>query len=350
MTHFPRRLFLGCLLTCLVGTVSGCGGGQKATLADSFKHARAIKRQAALQQSGLSKYLAGIDDNARLLYVAMVDGQSQIHSIKPDGTEVAQLTRDPGYKVRPVWNLPHTQVAFYQYPDDRPLGDVVSLMVMQADGSGVRAVVSGKRIDAKRLRAAWKPDSTVLYVQELDFPTILYGYDVASGTQVETIRLPKNSFLTELQSISPDMTYLGGTGPAKQDNVMHVGTIKRDGKGETDLMRPFQKGSFQLGTVVWSYDSQLVAFEVDKILIVMSRAFSLGFEAYSITPQDFTGELSCPTFSPSGTQVACIMGLTHEGQVGSGDQSVTTDVWIMNVNGTHQRRLTQDGTCFDPSW
>lgn len=350
MPHIPRRLFLGWVLASLAWTVSGCGGGQKATLADSMKHARAIKRQALLQQSGLSKYLAGVDDTARLLYVAMADGQAQIHSVQPDGTGVTQLTREPGYKTKPVWNLPHTQIAFYQYPDDRPLGDTVSIMVMQADGSGLRAVVSGKRIDARRLRAVWKPDSTVLFVQERDFPTILYGYDVATGQQAETIRLPKSSFLTEVHSISPDMTFLGGTGPAKQDNVMHVGTVKRDGKPETDLMRPFQKGSYQLGTVVWSYDGQLVAFEVDKIIIVMSKVFSLGFEAYTITPQDFSGELSNPSFSPSGAQVACIMGVTHEGQVGSGDQSVSTDVWVMNVNGTRQRRLTQDGTCFDPAW
>jgi Tol biopolymer transport system component len=350
MKHIPRRLLLGWVIASLAWGISACSPGKQSTLADSLKHARAIRRQAAMQRSGISQYLAGVDDTARLLYVAMVDGQSQIHSIKPDGSGVTQLTRDPGYKGRPMWNLPHSQIAFFQYPDDRPLGDTVSLMVMQADGSGARAVVSGKRIDARRLRASWKPDSTVLYVQELDFPTILYGYDVATGQQVETIRLPKSSFLTEVHSLSPDMTFLAGTGPAKQDNVMHVGTIKRDGKSETDLMRPFSKGNYQLGTVVWSYDSQLVAFEVDKIIIIMSRSFNLEFEAHTITPQDFSGELSGPAFSPSGDQIACIMGLTHEGQVGSGDQTVATDVWIMNVNGTHQRRLTQDGSCFDPAW
>ncbi|MEW6516948.1 MAG: hypothetical protein AB1439_08595 [candidate division FCPU426 bacterium] len=351
MTNLLRRLLVGWMLAGLAWSLSACNPMQEGSYtAERFKKARAIKRQAELQRSGLSKYLAGVDDTARILYVAMAGGQAQIFSIKPDGTDIVQLTRDAGYKTRPVWNLQHTQIVFYQYPDDRPLGDEVSLMVMQADGSGARAVVSGKRIDARRLRACWKPDNTVLYVQEIDFPSILYGYDVATGSQVETIRLPKNSFLTEVHSLSPDLSYLGGSGPAKKDNVLHVGTIRRDGKMETDLMRPFQKGSFHLGSIVWSYDGQLVAFELDKIIIVMSKSFGLDLQVYTVVPQDFSGELSCPSFSPSCNQIACIMGVTHEGQVGSGDQAVASDVWIMSINGTRQRRLTQNGTCFDPAW
>ncbi|MCD4813074.1 hypothetical protein K8S19_05225 [bacterium] len=311
---------------------------------------REKKRELSMKQSGMSKYLEGIDDTALIVFVSVVDDYTQIHTITPAGEDMKQLTDTLEYKCRPVWNLEHTKIAFFQYDSDSPIGDKIALIAMNADGTEIKSVAKDKKIKARDMRLSWKPDSSVLYVQEKDFPTILYGYDVQTGLQRETIRLPKNSFMTEVHSLSPDMQYLAGSGPSKHDNVSHIGNIRKDGKLETDLMKPFNQVPYHLGTVVWAYDSHLVAFELDKIIMVMSKRFSLDFEAYPLTPQDFAAELSGPAFSPSGKKMACIMEKVSEGNVGSGDQEVSSDVWVMNLDGTRQRKITKTGSCFDPHW
>jgi len=343
--HIGVIALVFCFNILLAGCTQTSGAFKK-----RLKKVREIKRQAYLKRTGIAQQMEGVDDNARIVFVAIVDGKAQIHTIQPDGENILQLTNDPGYKCRPAWNLSHTMIAYFRYPEDQPIGDKVSIVVMNADGSEARAVVTDKKIKARKMRISWKPDSSVFYVQELDFPTILYGYDVKTGVQVETIRLPRNSFMTEVHSISPDMRYLAGAGPSKHDNVMHIGTIRRDGKMETDLMKPFQQVPYHLGTVVWSYDGSLVAFELDKIIMVMSKRFSIDFEVYPLTPQDFAAELSGPAFSPTAKFMACIMEKTSEGNVGSGDQTVSSDVWVMNIDGTRQRQITHTGSCFDPHW
>ncbi len=349
---FTRSSLLVAVLCLAAPTILGLAGCSRPAggMADRMSKVRAMQRQAMMKKSGMAQYLAGVDDNSPIVFVAIVEGLTQIYTVRPDGENFRQLTREPGYKTRPVWNLAHSRIAYFRYPEDTPMGDSVSIVVMHDDGSSPKVLAQNKKIDARKIRMSWKPDGSVLYVQELDFPTILYGYTVDTGTQVETIRLPKNSFMTEIHSISPDMTYLAGAGPSQHDNIIHIGTIRRDGKKETDLMQPFHQIPYHLGTVVWAYHSQLVAFELDKIIMVMSKSFSLQFEAYPLTPQDFAGELSGPAFSPSGRQVACIMETTSEGNIGSGDQSVSSDVWLMNVNGTKQRKITHTGSCFDPHW
>ncbi|MBN1594945.1 hypothetical protein JW933_03370 [candidate division FCPU426 bacterium] len=339
------------LLMCWGGVfIAGCQPGQGG-FRDRMRTVRKAKRQQMMKKLGIAKHLEGVDDASRIVFVAMVNGQAQIHTIQPDGEGQKQVTDTPGYKCRPAWNLPHDKIAFFQYHDSQPMGDVVSVMAVNADGSHLHAVVKEKRIKAGKMRISWKPDSSVVYFQEMDFPTILYGYEVETGRQVETIRLPKNSFMTEVHSLSPDMFFLAGAGPSENDNVMHIGTIRRDGTMETDLMKPFQQQvSYHLGAVVWNYDGSLVAFEVDKIIIVMSKRFSIDFEVHSLTPQDFSAELSGPAFSPTAKYMACIMEKAREGSVGSGDQMVASDVYVMNIDGTGQRQITHTGSCFDPHW
>jgi hypothetical protein len=39
-----------------------------------------------------------------------------------------------------------------------------------------------------------------------------------------------------------------------------------------------------------------------------------------------------------------------EGNVGSGDREVKSDLWIVGIDGTKPHPLTTTGANFDPSW
>ncbi len=303
----------------------------------------------AQAESGASKAEAE-DDTAHIVYVSMTAGQAQIHTINPQGGELLRVTGDQGYKCRPTWSPDHKHIAFFYYETDRPVGHAVSVKVIPADGSDLRTMVSHKRIDTRKARISWRPDGEVVYFQEKDFPGILFGYQVATGKPIETIRIPKDRFLTEIHTLSPNMEYIAGAGREPKTGIMHIGTIHRDGTRETDLLKPFGSIPLHVGTAVWSYDSQWVAFKYDTVIIVMSREFRPGFKAYHLASQSIGAQLSEPAFSPSGELIVCIKEQVRKEIAGTGDQEVISDAWVMKIDGTGQRQITHTGSCFDPHW
>jgi hypothetical protein len=348
------------LAAALAGCTAATGQGQARATAvpgvgETFRAMKdALKNEGGHVSSGeVDRYLKGVDDTARIVYVGTVRGQTQLFSIQPDGQKEVQLTDTETYKCRPAWSLDHTQIAFFQYAQDRPVGDVVSVIVIDADGSNPREIIASKRIDTKKTRIGWKPDGSVIYVQEKDFPSVLFGYALATGQQVDTVRLPKDSFIKEAQTLSPDLEMIAGMGPDKKTGLMHMGAVKRAGGNFSDLdfMTYFQAMPFHLGTVAWSYDSRLVAFELDVTTAVMSSSYDpLNFKFYPITPMEADAAFTCPAFSPRGKFITCVFEKTKEGQIGSGDKEVRSDIWIALADGTKAHPITSSGACFDPSW
>jgi hypothetical protein len=315
---------------------------------NSARPARAAARRP--RTLTLTEALAGVNDTARIVYAAEINGAAQIFSVQPDGARGIQLTTDPRYKCRPVWSLDHRQIAFFRFPSDRPVDGPLDIVVMQANGDGQREVVKALKVDIEATRPSWSLDGKVIYVQERDFPSVLFGYDVATGRQVETIRLPKPTFLDRANSLSPNTEWIAGSGPSRSGGLRHIGVVRRADPVDTDLMTPFSRIPLHVGGVVWAYDSRLVAFELDNLIIVMPSRMGPDFRIYPITPQEVGGELSGPAFSPGGQYLACVQGKSREGQVGTGDREVRSDLWVMRINGREPRQITATGTCFDPQW
>lgn len=298
----------------------------------------------------VGRFMRGTDDTARIVYAAMVNDVAQIFSVQPDGQRSIQLTVDARYKCRPVWSLDHRRVAFFRFESDRPVGDFVDLMVMQANGSDVRLVKPHLKVDVQVTRPSWNPDGSVLYVQERDFSSMLFGYTLADGRQTDTVRLPRGTFLSQAHLLSPDFRWIAGAGVDPQSGLMHIGTVRRSDGRDMDLMKPFSKLPVHVGEVAWSYDSRYVAFEIDNLVVVMSSCYRPGFRVSPLTPPEMNAELSDPAFSPGGRYLACILQKNKEGVMGAGDREVRSDIWVMNADGTQGRQITDSGTCFDPHW
>jgi Tol biopolymer transport system component len=337
----------------LLAGLSGCGGGKGGlSVMDMLKTMQSAKNSKIDGPTAeMKKIMQGVDDTARIVFVSMIENQAQICTIQPDGQGFKQLTDTEGYKCRPAWSLDHKSLAFFQYPPNHPTGDAVNVMLMAADGTNSRELLSQKHIDTKKTRIGWKADGSIVFVQEKDFPSVLFGYSVATGQQVDTIRLPKQSFIKEAQTLSPDLELIAGTGPDAQTGLLHMGAVRRSSGEDLDFMKFFQQTPFHLGTVVWSYDSQFVAYELDVTVVIMSSTYNpKSFRFYSLTPTESDAQYSSPAFSPQGKYIACISEFVKEGTMGSGDKEVKSDVWIANADSSKPRRLTNFGSCFDPNW
>jgi Tol biopolymer transport system component len=76
-----------------------------------------------------------------IAFVSGRDGNAEIYSIQPDGSNLTRLTQSPTHEVLPGWSPDGTRIAFLALNEPR-LESNGSLMVMNADGSRLVKVTS----------------------------------------------------------------------------------------------------------------------------------------------------------------------------------------------------------------
>ena len=100
----------------------------------------------------------------RIAFVSNRDGDFEIYTIKPDGTDLRRLTHSPGNDSHCVWSPDGEWIVFSSarmgYKDERPLSERLpqpygELFVMRADGSAVRQLTDNQWEDAT---PAWMPE------------------------------------------------------------------------------------------------------------------------------------------------------------------------------------------------
>ncbi|MEA5077860.1 MAG: hypothetical protein VB013_04745 [Anaerolineaceae bacterium] len=162
------------------------------------------------------------------------DGNREIYSMAPDGSNQVNLSNDPADDTDPVWSPDGSQIAF---TSDRPTDEGGRyIYIMQADGSDVRKVSTYH--DSQR--PDWSPlGNQIVYEINDD----IYLLDLAAGTEVNLTNSPDKD---EQAKFSPDGTRIawlrGG-----QVYVMNV-----DGSNPTQVTR-----GGEVAGVDWSVDGRL---------------------------------------------------------------------------------------------
>jgi TolB protein len=100
----------------------------------------------------------------RIAFTSDRDGDFEIYTIKPDGTDLQRLTHSPGNDAHAVWSPDGKWMVFSSarmgYKDERPLSERIpqpygELFVMRADGTDVRQLTDNQWEDAT---PAWMPE------------------------------------------------------------------------------------------------------------------------------------------------------------------------------------------------
>jgi Tol biopolymer transport system component len=225
--------------------------------------------------------------NGRIAY----DADFHILSVGEDGTDRRQLTAGTN-DFWPVWSPNGSKVAFYRAPDVDAWMRGVSVWIMNADGSGAVNLTGETAIDiADGWGIAWAPSSDrVAFVSGTDDgPTTVYTA-MADGSVVRQIA--GRSAFAATPAWSPDGTEIAWrAGVYDADRGIYV--VKPDGSGSIRLTREVHQFN-RFTTPVWSPDGKQLLF-------------------YS---------------GPAGSQ----------------------DVWVVNRDGSGERRLTSTGFPFDEIW
>jgi len=158
-------------------------------------------------------------DGSQILFVSDRDGDPDIYVMDADGRNVRQLTNEPGYDGGPFFS---PDGRFIAYRTDRLEKDMLQIHVMKADGSGDMPITSGQGV---RWAPYWHPTKPWLIWTGADHsdPTKRPNYDLwitrysahrdapdgRAGFQAGTpLRITDHEGADVLPAFSPDGTLL----------------------------------------------------------------------------------------------------------------------------------------------
>jgi TolB protein len=185
-------------------------------------------------------------------------GVLQIFTMRPDGTHVRQLTNDPVlWSVNPAWSPDGRKLAFsLESAEGPPGGDIY---VMNADGSGRRALTSGAAHD---WNPTWSPGGAqIAFNSDRTGPGTSAVYQMhADGSHVRRLTP------LDLDAFGPDYAPDGrhvafSSNLDVPDSAIYV--IRPDGSGLRQLTSPPPGGGGD-AWVSYSPDGRKLAFATDR--------------------------------------------------------------------------------------
>ena len=112
--------------------------------------------------TGYDNFPVWSPDGDRILFSRLADGDFDIYTIRPDGTDVRQLTVSSGNDSHPAWSADGEHILFSSsrlgFKDEAPLADIPQpygeLFIMRADGTGQRPLTDNRWEEGT---PAWQP-------------------------------------------------------------------------------------------------------------------------------------------------------------------------------------------------
>ena len=259
--------------------------------------------------------------NGRISFVRFIDDANgqEIFSAAADGSDVRQLTNSSGDRsaVLSDWSPDGSTIAFdSDRVDAGGLDDVVQIYLMPWNGEshGLTQVTTGEGFHGD---PAWSPDgrSLALETDWNNYPAdegiwiipARAGMTKANAQRVTT--LPRNYGGDSEPQFSPDGQWIVFT-RYRACKLNPNATDTPPSQGHSHLRRP-----------------------VDGCLQAIFKVRTDGSRLTQLT--SWGQQHSAPDWSPDGTKIAFDGG--DVGELGS-----TGDIWVMNADGTRQRRVVAE--------
>lgn len=263
---------------------------------------------------------------AKIAFSSNRDGNHEIYTMKPDGSNLKRITNRVGDDIQPSWSSDGRSIVFCSERD----GDW-DIYTMRADGSSLRALTSNSDSDRGPV---WSPDGkSIAFHSDRDGNWELYVMNSDGSNQ----RNITNSSATQTYpSWSPDSKSISYSyyNWEAADNNWEVHTIQADGSNPMALTS--NPAADHLAS--WSPNGQSIAFWSNRdgdwnIYIMKSNGSNQ--RKISLTPPQPDVQ-SRVAWSPDSRFIA--FPRSH-------------DIYKMNADGTNASNLTQSsGIDTDPAW
>ena len=243
------------------------------------------------------------------------DGQFEIYVIDADGSSLTRLTNNPAHDVYPAWSPDGTKIAFWFERDGNR-----EIYVMNSDGSGQTRLTNNLAVD---MRPDWSPDGRkIAFSSDRDGNSEIYVMD-ADGTN--QIRFTNNPGSDGYPEWSP--------GDPQPEPPLEIGIKK-------EAIRLLQ--SLGLGGGGQQPSSHIV-FQSDRDgNDEIYQIYAINADGSGLTRlTSSTGSDQHPSVSPDGAKIT--FKSTRDGGPG--------EIYVMNFDGSGVTRLTNNGADeSSPSW
>lgn len=291
-----------------------------------------------------------LHDNGQIAFVAFRDGDAEIYRMKSNGSQTVRLTRNfgpvpdlPLLDFWPSWSSDGAQIVFTSFrPAPGPAGINPDIYTMDANGRISRRITTHPAGD---LDPTFSPDRRrIVFVRELPSPDPdnpvqdIYVVNADGSGETNLTRSAENE--TE-PAVSPDgrrIVFEREVGPPTGHPI-----------GNHELFTMNLDGSDVRRLTTTPDAEQHPSYSPDGSRIVFDTSFHAppsvrgaihsmrvdGSDRRTLTPTR-TDRHGLPSFSPDGTKIVF---------------TASEDIWVMNPDGSDQRRLTgHPSPDIQPTW
>ncbi|MBW3556204.1 MAG: hypothetical protein KY454_04595 [Actinobacteria bacterium] len=260
----------------------------------------------------------------RIAFQSMRDGNFEIYTAAPDGSDARNLSQNPAHDSEPAWSPDHLRIAF---DSDRAGG--FDIFVMDADGSNLVQLTTEPAPDGY---PSWSPDGTkIAFISFRDGNSEIYVMD-ADGKNPK--RLTRNANDDSHPAWSPDGDRIAFH--SNRNGNFEIYVMKPDGSDVRNLTN--SPGADV--NPAWAPNGNRLAFDSTRDggkpeLYVMGADGSLPTR---LTTNDATD--TWPAWAPDGSRLAF-----------QSDSSTDVEIYVVAVGGGAPRRLIESpGEDAEPNW
>ena len=274
------------------------------------------------------------------------EGDSEIFTMNPDGSELTQLTHNDTDDEDPVYSADGRQIAFVRWRewDPEDFQWTTDIYTMSADGRNETRVTSTEL--SNEFSPSWSPDGNYIAFKLFDPDTNSANIYKTSANGEKYVRLTKESGATEYYSPawSP-----GGKRIAFQRYVpldskpwyrTDVVLIKPRPVGRTNrLVKLVGRPGEHNGRPSWSPDGKQMLFSSwhNSDGNRVGGIYTIKRDGTNRTRLIQDVNTSGPAWSPDGTKIAFERNLSTGENAGN-------EIFVMNKDGSGQKRLTFDAS------
>jgi Tol biopolymer transport system component len=260
---------------------------------------------------------------------ASLEGNWQIFTLNPDGTDVTRLTDLPTNQFHPAWSPDGTRIGLDVQESIQESKGGMEIYVMNANGSSLDQLTEGP---GWNYLPAWSPDGgRIAFVSNRDGNDEIYVMNADGSEQMRLTTDPEEDLSP---TWSPDGTRIAFQSNRNANNEIYV--MNADGSDLTNLTDSPTSGEFD---PAWSPDGTRIAFVSDRDGNPQIYLMSADGSGVTRLTEDPSHEWS-PAWSPDGSSIA--FQSDRDGHVG---------VYVMNADGSGVSMLTdtpEEACC--PAW
>ena len=253
-------------------------------------------------------------ENGKIAFTAA----SNIHTINPDGSGLADLTAGPGDNFNPAWSPDGRQLAFTSNRDGN-----YEIYVMNADGSNQRRITFDPATDAE---PSWSPDGQrIVFETNRDGNYELYVMDADGSNQARLTNTPQTE---GSPAWSPD----GRKIAFDEGGSAGIFVMNADGSGRTRLgtIGTYMPNWSPDGREIWSWWEYYDPIAEETFSDLASYDLQTGFDNQGSCVDCFA---SMPAVSPDNTEVVF---------------TLSAELTVIPTHGGGGRRLSVAGD--DADW